>query len=274
MLTAAVIAAIAIEKTGIGIPWEWQILLWGWLFLAAIKEYHYNDILFLLDIALFITFSTLCPALLPLGADALVIAALFTLLKRASLDIDQLIQKYTKRVIVPLIALIPLDVFLVSVIYPHTTQVILHFTIPAYIGGPKTGAWVPILGSGDYLVAGILMSLLNMRWLQACAAFTIALLACFYLSDAISQWLQFTPALVFIIPSFFLVWFLCTTLLSNRFSRQTASPPLVSGRGAWGLYYLAMQRQNKESGGERETAPVADVSDGGPPSAYGKPETF
>lgn len=273
MLTTAAIAAVLIEKTNINIPWEWQILLWGCLFLAAVKEYHYNDILFLIDVASFITLSTFCHALLPLGTDALVIAALFTLLKRASLNTDQLLQKYTKWITALLITLIPLDIFLVIAVYPRITQLALHFTIPAYISGPREGEWFPILGSGDYLVAGILMSLLNMRWLEACVAFTIALLACFYLPDAINQWLQFIPALLFIVPSFLSVWFLCTTL-SKRLPRQTKPLPLVSGRGAWGLYYLAMQRQNKESGGETRTAPVADVSDDGLSNAYGKSETF
>jgi hypothetical protein len=269
MLTIAATAAVLIEKTNTSIPWEWQILLWGWLFLAAVKEYHYSDILFLVDVALFIALSTFCHALLPLGTNALVIAALFTLLKRASLNADQLLQKYTKWIIALLITLIPLDVFLVIAVYPRITQIALHFTIPAYISGSRVGEWFPILGSGDYLVAGILMSLLNMRWIQACAAFTIALLACFYLPDAINQWLQFIPALLFIVPSFLFVWF-----LSKRLSRRTAPLPLVSGRGAWGLYYLAMQRQNKENGGETKTAPVADVSDGGLSNAYGKSETF
>ncbi|MDT7877243.1 MAG: hypothetical protein RQ862_01645 [Candidatus Caldarchaeales archaeon] len=262
MLTTAAIAAVLIEKTNTSIPWEWQILLWGWLFLAAVKEYHYSDILFLIDVALFIALSTFCPALLPLGTDALVIAALFTLLKRASLNTDQLLQKHTKWITALLITLVLLDVFLVIAVYPRIKQLALHFTIPAYISGPRVGEWFPILGSGDYLVAGTLMSLLNMRWLQACAALTIALLACFYLPDAISQWLQFIPALLFIVPSFLFVWFLCTNI-SKRLPKQTEPLPLVSGRGAWGLYYLAMQRQNKTSGGDTRTAPVADVSDEG-----------
>jgi hypothetical protein len=273
MLTTAAIVATLIEKTNTSIPWEWQILLWGWLFLAAVKEYHYSDILFLIDVALFIALSTFCHALLPLGTNALVSAALFTLLKRASLNTDQLLQKYIKWITALIITLVPLDVFLVIAVYPRIKQLALHFTIPAYISGSRVGEWFPILGSGDYLVAGILMSLLNMRWLQACAAFTIALLACFYLPDAISQWLPFIPALLFIVPSFLFVRFLCTTV-PTRLPRQTAPLPLVSGRGAWGLYYLAMQRQNRKSGGETRTAPVADVSDKGLPNAYGKSETF
>jgi hypothetical protein len=275
MLTIAVAVAILIEKNYVTLPWEWQILLWGWLFLATVKEYHYSDIWFLIDMALFISLSTFCHALLPLGTDALVIATLFTLLKRVSLNTDQLRQKYTKWITALLITLIPLDVFLVIAVYPRITQVALHFTIPAYISGPRSGEWFPILGSGDYLIAGILMFLFNMHWLQGCAAFTIALLACFYLPipGAIDQWLQFIPALLFIIPSFLLVQFL-RTALPARFSRQTASLPLVSGRGAWGLYYLAMQRQNKKRGGETRAAPVADVSDEGLPNTYGKSETF
>lgn len=273
MLTTAAIVATLIEKTNATITWEWQILLWGWLFLAAVKEYHYSDILFLVDVALFIALSTFCHALLPLGTNALVIAALFTLLKKAALNTDQLLQKYTKWITALIIILAPLDVFLVIAVYPRIKQLALHFTIPAYISGPRVGEWFPILGSGDYLVAGILMSLLNMGWIQACAAFTIALLACFYLPDAISQWLQFIPALLFIVPSFLFVRFLCTTV-PKRLPRQTAPLPLVSGRGAWGLYYLAMQRQNKKSGGETRTAPVADVSDEGLSNAYGKSETF
>jgi hypothetical protein len=234
MLTLAVVIAILLQNDIIKLPWMVQIIIWGIAAILAVEEHRRSKFLFLLDTSGFIAASIFSHALLPLGMVVPFIAAL------EEIQFSQRLRTDRKLLITVLVFLVLWDILVVLFVYPHIYHLIRRFVVPAYIGEGVGGRWATVLGSGDYLVAGLLTVLFNMRWWEASIAFTISILAAFYIPDLIDknyQWLTITPALAFIIPIFTVTHFLL-----KRVSRPL---PLISGRGVWGLYYLISRRQNK-----------------------------
>ena len=234
MLSIAVAIAFLLENKVIYINWFWQSLFWGLAFTVAVEEYRYSRFLFLFDASIFFILSILCSALTPLGAAALLTAAF------SEFRLDR--TKVSNGALLFFLLLVIWDIVLVTYVYPHIQKVITKFCVPTYenfIGG---NGWFPFLGSGDFVVMGVLILYFNMRWWQALIAYTLSILSLTYIPFGGAQML---PAIPFIVFYFALVGY-----LSRLPKKEIAFP---SGRGLRGLYWLTEKSQNL--GGEENGKP-------------------
>jgi hypothetical protein len=217
---------------------RWQFLLWGLVFVLTFEEYRYNRFLFLFDTSAFIILSILCPALLSLGAAILMTAA-FSEFKITN-------GKTPTWVFFFFLFLAVWDVFLVSFVYPHMKLTVEKFSVPVFERDLAENGWSPFLGSGDFVVMGVLILFLNLPWWQSFIAYTLTVLTLIYLP--IPWTLDFIPALPFLIFHFCLIYLL-NSVASNR------QLTFASGRGLRGLYWLSEKRQNLkgDANGEPKT---------------------
>jgi hypothetical protein len=236
MLSVAVAVAFLLENKVIYIHWFWQVLLWGLAFTVAIEEYRYSRFLFLFDAAIFFILSAICSALIPLGAAALLTAAF------SEFRLDR--AKVPREAVLIFLSLVIWDIVLVIYVYPHIQKVITKFCIPTYENFIIGNGWSPFLGSGDFVVMGVLMLYFDMRWWQALIAYTLAILTLTYIPFGGAQLLPAIP--------FFVFYFVIVGYFSQLPKKEIAFP---SGKGLAGLYWLTKRRQNigGEENGEPET---------------------
>lgn len=234
MLSIAIAVAFLLENKIIYIDWFWQILLWGLAFAVAIEEYRHSRFLFLFDASIFFILSILCSALIPLGAAALMTAAF------SEFRLDR--TKVSAWVLSLFLLLVVWDMVLVSFIYPHIQKVVMKFCVPTYETFIMGGGWAPFLGSGDFVVMGVLILYFDMRWWQALIAYILAILSLTYIPFG---GVQMLPAIPFIVFYFVLVGY-----FSRLPQREIVFP---SGKGLRGLYWLTEKSQNL--GGEENGKP-------------------
>jgi hypothetical protein len=232
MLSFAAAIALALDNKILHMGWLWQFILWGLTFVVAMDEYRYSRFLFLFDASVFFMLSAQCPALVPLGAAALMVVAL----RELPFNIIR-IKTWVLFLFLPLLAI--LDVVLVSYIYPRVQDVITKFGVPTYEVGR---GWSPFLGSGDFVIIGLLMACFDMRWWRALVAYTLAILTMVYIP---LKGVNMLPAVPFIAFYFITVGYFPTT--------PTRGVPILSGRGVWGLYWLAENDQNLD--GDKDGEP-------------------
>lgn len=234
MLSIAIAVAFLLENKIIYIDWFWQVFLWGLAFAVAIEEYRHSRFLFLFDASIFFILSVLCTALTPLGAAALMTAAFSEFrLSRT---------KVSTWVLSLFLLLVVWDIVLVSFVYPHIQKVVTKFCIPTYETFIMGDGWAPFLGSGDFVVMGVLILYFNMRWWQALIAYILAILSLTYIPFG---GVKMLPAIPFIVFYFVLVGY-----FSQLPKEKIAFP---SGRGLRGLYWLTEKSQNL--GGEENGKP-------------------
>jgi hypothetical protein len=236
VLSVAVAVAFLLENKVIWIHWFWQVLLWGLAFTTAIEEYRHSRFLFLFDAAIFFILSVLCSALIPLGAAVLLTAAFSEF--RLSRD------RASGWTLLVFLLLVVWDVVLVVYIYPHIQKVVTKFCVPTYENFIIGDGWSPFLGSGDFVVMGLLMLYFDMRWWQALIAYTLAILTLTYIPFSGAQMLPAIP--------FFVFYFVIVGYISQLPKKGVAFP---SGKGLAGLYWLTKRSQNLggEENGEPET---------------------
>jgi hypothetical protein len=234
MLSVAAAIAFLLENKVIYINWFWQFILWGLAFTVAVEEYRYSRFLFLFDASVFFILSILCSALMPLGAAALMTAAF------SEFRLDR--TKVSNGILFLFLLLVVWDIVLVTYVYPHIQKVITKFCVPTYENFIAGDGWFPFLGSGDFVVMGVLILYFNMRWWQALIAYILSILSLTYIPFG---GVQMLPAIPFIVFYFVLVGY-----FSRLPKKETAFP---SGRGLRGLYWLTGKSQNL--GGEENGKP-------------------
>jgi hypothetical protein len=236
MLSAAVTVAFLLENKIIYIDWFWQFLLWGLTFTIAIEEYRHSRFLFLFDTSIFLILSILCSALIPLGAAALMTAAF------SEFRLDR--TKSSSWVLLLFLLLVVWDIVLVTYVYPYIQKAVAKFCVPTYENFMIGDGWSSFLGSGDFVVMGVLILYFNMRWWQALIAYILSILSLTYIPFG---GVQMLPAIPFIVFYFVLVGY-----FSRLPKKEVAFP---SGKGLRGLYWLAEKGQNLsgEENGKPET---------------------
>ncbi len=236
MLSVAAAVAFLLENKVIYIGWFWQFLLWGLAFTVAVEEYRYSRFLFLFDAAIFFILSILCSALTPLGAAALLTAA-FSEFRLSR-------ERVSGWTLFAFLLLVVWDIVLVVYIYPHIQKIVTKFCVPTYENFIVGDGWSPFLGSGDFVVMGVLMLYFSMNWWQALIAYTLAVLTLTYIPFGEVQMLPAIP--------FFVFYFVIVGYFSQLPKRGIA---FTSGRSLRGLYWLTRKSQNLigEENGKPET---------------------
>jgi len=236
MLSVAAAVAFLLENKIVYIDWFWQFLLWGLAFTVAVEEYRHSRFLFLFDASIFFILSIVCSALIPLGAAVLMTAAF------SEFRLDR--TKAPSWVLLLFLLLVVWDIVLVTYVYPYIQKAVTKFCIPTYENFLWGDGWSPFLGSGDFVVMGVLILYFNMRWWQALIAYILSVLSLTYIPFG---GVQMLPAIPFIVFYFVLVGYF------SRLPKREVTFP--SGRGLRGLYWLTEKGQNLsgEENGKPET---------------------
>jgi len=228
MLALAAIVAILLGNEFIHINWQWQFVIWSLAFFLALEEYRYSLTIFLLDASISFVLCTLCPVVNPLGAAALLTVAL----SAVRIDVNK-IRRQMCWLLLFLVFLVVYDILVVSFVYPHMEGFVKKMTILVYERDLSDEGWGPFLGCGDFVIAGFLTFIFQLRWWQAAIAFLSAIVILIHIPIKAEI---MVPALPFIIAAF-----LAAKLLTML---PTTPLPLISGRGLRGLYWVSKMKYN------------------------------